>query len=189
MKKLVAKKPIQYGGRMYAPGERIPAHDAEMVAAWLKAGTAEWAGGPPAPAAPQQADEGQANEIADALTAMGVSVTHADGSFVGADVLADSLRAVFAPIEPGNADSEAQGSTTPESGTLGAQERGADTETVTGKLDAEEMAKTMNRDALDKMATDMGLDISACKNKLDIAKLIAAVPVQAPAPENGGGAL
>ena len=189
MKKLVAKKPIQYGGRMYAPGERIPAHDAEMVAAWLKAGTAEWAGGPPVPAAPQYADESPANEIAAALTAMGVNVTHDDGSFVGADALADSLRAIFAPIEPGNAASDTEGSTTPENGATGAQEGGVATETVTGKLDAEEIAKTMSRDALDKMATDMGLDISACKNKLDVAKLIAAVPVQAPAPENGGGAL
>ena len=44
MKKLIAQRPIQYMGRTYESGEAIPAHDPNMVAAWLRANSAAWTG-------------------------------------------------------------------------------------------------------------------------------------------------
>lgn len=41
MKKLIAKIPILYQGRMYAEGEALPAYDPQMVDAWVRAGSAE----------------------------------------------------------------------------------------------------------------------------------------------------
>lgn len=40
MKRLTAKRPILYGGRMYEAGEALPAQDQRMVNAWLEAGSA-----------------------------------------------------------------------------------------------------------------------------------------------------
>ena len=40
MKKLTAKRPILYGGRMYEAGDALPAHDRKMTEAWLRAGSA-----------------------------------------------------------------------------------------------------------------------------------------------------
>ena len=44
MKRLIAKREILYQGRMYEPGETLPAQDSTMVAAWQSAGSAEWTG-------------------------------------------------------------------------------------------------------------------------------------------------
>ena len=41
MKKLIAKIPILYQGRMYGEGETLPAYDSKMVDAWVRAGSAE----------------------------------------------------------------------------------------------------------------------------------------------------
>ncbi len=48
MVKLTARRPILYQGRMYEPGDPLPAHDGRMVSAWLDAKSAEWAGEKPA---------------------------------------------------------------------------------------------------------------------------------------------
>jgi len=40
MSKLIAKCPVLYQSRMYAPGDPLPAHDPVMSDAWLEAGTA-----------------------------------------------------------------------------------------------------------------------------------------------------
>lgn len=58
-------------------------------------------------------------------------------------------------------------------------------EMVEGHLDAEQLA-TMKKDALEKLADQLGVDISGAKNNKERAELIAAVPVQAPAHETGG---
>lgn len=44
MKKLIAKRSVLYLGRMYAPGDTLPANDQNMVTAWLNAGSAAWTG-------------------------------------------------------------------------------------------------------------------------------------------------
>lgn len=48
MVKLTARRPILYQGRMYEPGDPLPAHDGRMVSAWLDAKSAEWTGEKPA---------------------------------------------------------------------------------------------------------------------------------------------
>lgn len=65
MKKLTAKRPILFGGRMYEAGDTLPAQDQRMVNAWLAAGSAELDGhDAPAEALtpPAGADGGQGNE-------------------------------------------------------------------------------------------------------------------------------
>ncbi len=47
MRKLIAKRLIQYQGRSYVRGEALPANDALMTAAWLRAGSAAWEEEPP----------------------------------------------------------------------------------------------------------------------------------------------
>ena len=42
MKKLIAKRPILYGSRMYETGDTLPANDERMVNAWLAAESAEF---------------------------------------------------------------------------------------------------------------------------------------------------
>lgn len=44
MKKLIAKRPVLYLGRMYDPGDTLPANDQRMVTAWLNAKSAAWSG-------------------------------------------------------------------------------------------------------------------------------------------------
>lgn len=58
-------------------------------------------------------------------------------------------------------------------------------EMVEGHLDAEQLA-TMKKADLEKLADQLGVDISGAKNNKKRAELIAAVPVQAHAHETGG---
>ena len=44
MKALTAKRAVLYQGRMYEPGDTLPAGDSRMVEAWLQAESAEWTG-------------------------------------------------------------------------------------------------------------------------------------------------
>ena len=133
MKRLIAKRSVLYLGRMYAPGDTLPANDQKMVTAWLNAKSAVWAG--------QEAKEGE--EQADVYT-----------------------------------DNQEQ-----ENATEGAEE-GQGTEMVEGNLDPDQLA-IMKKDALEKLAVQLGVDISGAKNNKERAELIAAVPVQAPKSETG----
>jgi len=56
MKKLIAKRPVLYMGRMYDAGDTLPANDQKMVTAWLNAKSAEW-GGQEAKESRQEAQE------------------------------------------------------------------------------------------------------------------------------------
>lgn len=56
MKKLIAKRPVLYMGRMYDAGDTLPANDQKMVTAWLNAKSAEW-GGQEAQESRQEAQE------------------------------------------------------------------------------------------------------------------------------------
>lgn len=62
MKKLTAQRSILFENRIYAPGEKLPTHNASMVEAWLSAGTAVWIDQeevkPQAKAKPQTAEPG-----------------------------------------------------------------------------------------------------------------------------------
>ena len=135
MKILIAKRSVLYLGRMYDPGDTLPANDQKMVNAWLNAKSAVWAG--------QEAEERhqEAKEGAE----------QADGS----------------------TDNQER-----ENPTEGAEE-GQGTEMVEGHLDPDQLA-TMKKDALEKLAVQLGVDISGAKNNKERAELIAAVTVQAP---------
>ena len=56
MKKLIAKRPVLYLGRIYDAGDTLPANDQKMVTAWLNAKSAEW-GGQEAQESRQEAQE------------------------------------------------------------------------------------------------------------------------------------
>lgn len=66
-----------------------------------------------------------------------------------------------------------------------AQENGQEGKMVEGHLDAEQLATTKKAE-LEKLADQLGVDISSAKNNKERAELIAAAPVQAPANETGG---
>ena len=61
MKKLIAKRPVLYLGRMYDAGDTLPANDQKMVTAWLNAKSAEW-GGQEAQESAEQADGSQGSQ-------------------------------------------------------------------------------------------------------------------------------
>ena len=42
MQVLTAQKSILFESKMYAPGDKLPTHNAGMVEAWITAGTAVW---------------------------------------------------------------------------------------------------------------------------------------------------
>ena len=69
MKALTAKRAVLYQGRMYEPGDVLPAGDSRMVEAWLQAESAEWTG--VAQGAAEDTQEGQEGQGAaeDALDA------------------------------------------------------------------------------------------------------------------------
>ena len=148
MKKLIAKRPVLYLGRMYDAGDTLPANDQKMVTAWLNAKSAAWDG--------QEAGERHQEAQEDA--------EQADGS--------QDNRS-----QNGGQESQENGQE--------AQENGQEAKMLEGHLDAEQLA-TMKKADLEKLADQLGVDISGAKNNKERAELIAAVPVQAPAHETGG---
>lgn len=110
MKELIAKRPILYRGRMYEPGDKLPANDGMMVNAWIKAESAEW------------------------------KTTERE-----------------TPDDQGNTKQENPG------GGQGAVDQ----------VDAKKLAK-MNKASLEKLASDMDVDISGAKTNPERAALIAA---------------
>lgn len=205
MKKLIAQRPIQYMGRTYERGAAIPAQDPKMVAAWLKAGSATWAGdtqGAVAAAVRETARRSRVNDMAaEAIRAMGVTIEDAAGEFVGADSMAEQIRAMFAPVglqngggtgerqDHGDGGNTAQGGqNAPGEGENG--QGGGTPAVLTGHLDAAQLERMKKEDLLD-LAAKLGVDVSAARNQRERAQLIAAAEVKAPAtdPENGGGAL
>ena len=143
MKRLTAKRPVLYMGRMYKAGETLPANDQKMVTAWLGAGSAEWTG--EQSAAPEQAAE----------------------------------------VTGGGQDAQdgANGAGDAQDGQKTAQGGGM----VEGNLDPAQL-EGMNKDALLALAKDMGVDLPRGATKALIIERLAAVPVQAPASEDNGGA-
>ena len=206
MKKLIAQRPIQYMGRTYERGEAIPAQDPKMVAAWLKANSAAWTGTDVEDAARaairEAARRSRVNDqAAEAIRAMGVTVEDTAGEFVGASSMEEQIRALFAPVGLQNGGGTGEGQDHGDGGNVaqggqnapgeGENGQGGGTSTMlTGHLDAADLEKWKKAD-LEKLAEDMGVDISRAKNNAERAAILAAVEVQAPAndPENGGGAL
>ena len=132
MKRLIAKRPILYLGRMYQEGEALPGGDAKMVDAWVRNKSAEWSG-------------------ENAKTAQDTQGT--------------------------------QGTQDGQDGTQGTQDGGM----IAGHLDPKDLESLKKAD-LERMATDMGLEISEAKTKADLIAVITAAVVYAPAEDENGGA-
>lgn len=130
MKRLIAKRPILYLGRMYQEGEALPGGDAKMVDAWVRNKSAEWSG--ENAKTTQGAQDGQDGQ---------------DGT---------------------------------QDGTQGGG-------MIAGHLDPKDLEDLKKAD-LERMATDMGLEISKAKTKADLIAVITAAEVYAPAKNENGGA-
>lgn len=138
MKRLIAKRPILYLGRMYQEGEALPGGDAKMVDAWVRNKSAEWSG-------------------ENAKTAQ-------DGAQGGQD--------------------GTQGTQDGQDGTQDGTQGGG---MIAGHLDPKDLESLKKAD-LERMATDMGLEISEAKTKADLIAVITAAEVYAPAKNENGGA-
>ena len=144
MKALTAKRAVLYQGRMYEPGDALPAGDSKMVEAWLQAESAEWTGEDQKPA--QEGQEGQGA---------------AEGTQEGQGAAEDAQEG-----------QEGQGAA---EGTL---------DVVDGHLTREGL-ETMTKANLEKLAKDMGVEIPRGATKALIIERLAAVTVEAPAPDGG----
>ena len=143
MKRLIAKRPILYLGRMYQEGEALPGGDAKMVDAWVRNKSAEWSG-------------------ENAKTTQG-----AQGGQDGTQGTQDGT----------------QGTQGTQDGQDGTQGGGM----IAGHLDPKDLEDLKKAD-LERMATDMGLEISKAKTKADLIAVITAAEVYAPAKNENGGA-
>ncbi len=162
-KRLIADRPIQFRGRTYERGDVLPAYDCGMVDAWLKAKSAKWE--ETAPAVPPAGQEGTHQTAMDPVAAqalqvldgLGVKITDDAGEFCGEEELIARITTAVMP--------EAQ--TAP------------GVKAITAHLDAATLAKLKTED-LEKLAADMGVDISGAKTNIERAELIAAVEVLIP---------
>ena len=207
MKRLIAQRQIQYMGRTYERGAVIPAQDTRMVEAWLKAGSAAWAGDTKtAEEVTREVREAARrsrvnNMAAEAIRAMGVIVEDDAGEFVGAVNIEDQIRAMFGPgsLQNNVGNEKGQEPTGGDNHGQNGQEMPEETETsegdgtpamLTGHLDAADLEKWKKGD-LEKLAAEMGVDISKARNNTERAAILAAVEVQAPAndTENSEGGL
>lgn len=166
MKRLIANRPIQYMGRTYDRGETIPAHDGRMVDAWLKAGSAKWESTEPQTTTQEKDTQGTMDPVAarvlQVLDGLGVKITDDAGEFCGEEELAARITTA---VMPEGWDPEAAPA-------LGV-------EAITAHLDAATLAKLKTED-LEKLAADMGVDISGAKTNTERAEMIAAVEVLIP---------
>lgn len=150
MKALTAKRAVLYQGRMYEPGDTLPASDSRMVEAWLEAESAEWTGEAQEPAQEAQGEPETDND------------TKGDQEGQGAAEGAREAR-------------EGQESQEAAEGTL---------DVVDGHLTRESL-ETMTKANLEKLAKDMGVEIPRGATKALIIERLAAVTVEAPAPDGG----
>lgn len=150
MKALTAKRAVLYQGRMYEPGDTLPAGDSKMVEAWLEAESAEWTGEDQEPAQEAQGEPGTDNDTQEGQEDQGA----AGGA------------------QEAQEGQENQGAA---EGTL---------DVVDGHLTREGL-ETMTKANLEKLAKDMGVEIPRGATKVLIIERLAAVTVEAPAPDGG----
>lgn len=150
MKALTAKRAVLYQGRMYEPGDTLPAGDSRMVEAWLEAESAEWTGEDQKPAQEGQEIQGAAEGTKEGQEGQGAAED----------------------AQEGQEGQEGQGAA---EGTL---------DVVDGHLTRESL-ETMTKANLEKLAKDMGVEIPRGATKALIIERLAAVTVEAPAPDGG----
>ena len=154
MKALTAKRAVLYQGRMYEPGDALPAGDSKMVEAWLQAESAEWTGEDQKPAQEGQEIQGAAEGTQEIQGA------------------AEDAQEGQGAAEDAQEGQEGQGAA---EGTL---------DVVDGHLTREGL-ETMTKANLEKLAKDMGVEIPRGATKALIIERLAAVSVEAPAPDGG----
>lgn len=168
MKRLIAKRPIQYMGRTYERGEQVPAQDSKMVAAWKSAGSAAWeTQAETEDQSSVQADRGAAAldaalRLADFMHVCGVHITDDTGAFIGDEALTAQICALFAPAPPGDHSEAASGHPT-----------------------IEELGR-MNKDELIAWAEKIDVDISTAKNNAERVAMLAAASAQGSEDTNEG---
>lgn len=161
-KKLIAARPIQYMGRTYDRGDTLPAHDPKMTEAWLKHGSAEWEDTEQnqQPAAQGEsttdAPDPMAACVLQVLDGLGVKITDEAGEFCGEEEL---TARIVAAVTEGAGDPPV---------TL-----------VARHLDVAMLAKLKTED-LEKLAADLGVDLSKAKTNTERAERIAAAEVLIP---------
>ena len=157
MKALTAKRAVLYQGRMYEPGDALPAGDSKMVEAWLQAESAEWTGEDQKPAQEGQEIQGAAEGTQEGQEGQGAAEDAQEGQ------------------EGQGAAEDAQEGQGAAEGTL---------DVVDGHLTRESL-ETMTKANLEKLAKDMGVEIPRGATKALIIERLAAVTVEAPAPDGG----
>ena len=160
MKALTAKRAVLYQGRMYEPGDALPAGDSKMVEAWLQAESAEWTGEDQKPAQEGQEIQGAAEGTQEGQEGQGAAEDAQEGQ-EGQGAAEDAQEG-----------QEGQGAA---EGTL---------DVVDGHLTRESL-ETMTKANLEKLAKDMGVEIPRGATKALIIERLAAVTVEAPAPDGG----
>ena len=160
MKALTAKRAVLYQGRMYEPGDALPAGDSKMVEAWLQAESAEWTGEDQKPAQEGQEIQGAAEGTQEGQEGQGAAEDAQEGQ-EGQGAAEDAREG-----------QEGQGAA---EGTL---------DVVDGHLTRESL-ETMTKANLEKLAKDMGVEIPRGATKALIIERLAAVTVEAPAPDGG----
>ena len=155
MKALTAKRAVLYQGRMYEPGDTLPAGDSKMVEAWLQAESAEWTGEAEEPT--QEAPEGN------------------QGTTEAPEGNQDATEAPEGNQDATEAQEGNQGATEAPEGNL---------DVVGGHLTRESL-ETMTKTNLEKLAKDMGVEIPRGATKALIIDRLAAAPVEVPASDGG----
>ena len=181
MKGLIAKRPILYRGRMYQAGDNLPGDDARMVDAWLENDSAERCG------------ESQNNAPDGAKGAQDGAQNTQDGQD-GAKGAQDGAQNTQDTQDGAKgAQDGAQNTQDGQDGAKGAQDGAQNTQDtqdggmIAGHLDPKDLESLKKAD-LERMATDMGLEISEAKTKADLIAVITAAEVYAPAENENGGA-
>ena len=170
MKALTAKRAVLYQGRMYEPGDALPAGDSKMVEAWLQAESAEWTGEDQKPAQEGQEIQGAAEGTQEGQEGRGAAGDAQEGQ-EGQGAAEDAQEGQ----EGQGAAEDAQEGQGAAEGTL---------DVVDGHLTRESL-ETMTKANLEKLAKDMGVEIPRGATKALIIERLAAVTVEAPAPDGG----
>ena len=172
MKRLIAKRPILYLGRMYQEGEALPGGDAKMVDAWVRNKSAEWSGENAKTAQDTQGTQDGQD---------GTQGTQ-DGRD-GTQGTQDGQDGTQGTQDGRDSTQGTQDGQDGQDGTQGTQDGGM----IVGHLDPKDLESLKKAD-LERMATDMGLEISEAKTKADLIAVITAAEVYAPAENENGGA-
>ena len=178
MKALTAKRAVLYQGRMYEPGDTLPAGDSKMVEAWLEAESAEWTGEDQEPAQEAQGGPGTDNGTQEEGQGAAEGTQEGQEGQGAAEGAQESQGAAEGAQESQGAAEDAQ------EGQEGQGAAEGTLDVVDGHLTREGL-ETMTKANLEKLAKDMGVEIPRGATKALIIERLAAVTVEAPAPDGG----